>query len=98
MSLYTWALTADHAVDLPEDGDMVVFIDTNTSEDITLTLPDCSENDDLRYTFFNNSGNASNFLVAPFDTQSIVNVSGSLTLANGESARLISYQGQWYQI
>jgi hypothetical protein len=99
MTLYVVALTDDYAVDLQTDGDKIVYIDSSSSQDLTLTLPDCSENDNLRYHCYNNSGNSHNFIIIPFESQSIVGgIDNQLTLTNGTAVGLISYAGQWFAV
>ena len=99
MSTFIVPVSSDYDIDLNVDGSNVLYIDNNTSTNIMITLPDCSQNDSLEYHFFNNSRDVLvTFTVIPYSGQSIVGSDNGVILTNGNTLHLISYNVQWYQI
>ena len=98
MSISIIPVTSDKVIDIQVDGTRILFINTNTSSSVTITLPDCSQNEAIEYYFFNNSGNnALTFTVAPAAGQHFA-AANSVVLLYGSSLRLISYGSMWFTI
>jgi hypothetical protein len=78
------------------DGYNMYIIDA-TSNNVTLTLPDCNGYDSLYYTVYCvNSANTATISV--YGTQSIANVGNSVGITAGNHYNFVSFNGNWYSI
>lgn len=86
----------NYVIDNNEVGDNLCYISSSLSNNINITLPDCSNyQDGLYYSFFNNDSTY-NLNIIPYSGQSIID--GNIALSNLQHVNLISYNSQWYQI